>query len=655
MADSLSLLIKSAFDATGITAATRSINSMDGQISRVTKSFSRLMGLFAGGAAGAAIYNLGKSMVISYAESEKAVSLLTVAYKNLGNFTQKDIQEQISFASELQKTTKYTDEQVMAVQTQLITYGLYGEKLKAATVATLDLAVKTGSTETASKLMGKAFQGQTDTLARYGLKIDENIKGGAKFDAVLKLVQDRMGGMAAAEGETLLGQIARMNNAFDDLKENIGGLIAPWVISGLGNIKTAIEAITGLFASPADKIKKQILEIKEQTALLNKELQAYQNAPAKSDAFEIGGGSRPSARGESTPEQNIKRITAALAKAKAESDQLKINLQLYEPTSGASGKPTLAGPNLDSAEEIKAQKLQQAEAIKNDKEYARESEKISEQIADIEGLSLTERGQMYNRYFGKIDMARRRDRALQGSSSKQLEINNKQMLLEMERDYIAGSKTISGGWKQAMDEMGQAGLNWKQGFDQVVSSSMGPATESFKTFFNMSKKGFGDMGKLAEGVFKGIRDAFFEMLMQMAARAAVMGFLKIIGIALAPSAAPVIASMSTGGPIPGREGAPVPILAHGGEFMLSANVVNAIKAGRPTSGLGGEGLVAAGGGGASISYSPTININGGVNGGNVREICRQIADAGRKGMTDALDLSKVMYKQGAKRSGETAL
>lgn len=653
MADSLSLLIKSAFDATGITAATRSINSMDGQISRVTKSFSKFMGLFAGGAAGAAVFSLGKSMVMSFAESEKAASLLATAYKNLGSFTQKDIQEQISFASELQKTTKYTDEQVMAIQTQLITYGLHGEKLKAATVATLDLAVKTGSTETASKLMGKAFQGQTDTLSRYGLKIDENIKGSAKFDAVLKLVQDRMGGMAAAEGETLLGQIARMNNAFDDLKENIGGLIAPWVISGLGNLNKAIGALTGLFASPADKIKKQISDIKEQTALLNKELEGWKTMPKNSNAFEIGGGRRESARGESTPEQNINRITAALAKAKAESDQLKINLQLYEPATSVSGKPTLAGPNPDSAEEIKAQKLQQSEAIKNDKEYARESEKITASIADIEGLSLTERGQMYTRFFGKIDMARRRDQALQGRTSKQLEMNNKQMLLEMEQDYKESGKTFSGGFKQAMDEMSQAGLNWKQGFDQMVGASMGPATEAFKTFFNMSKKGFGDMGKLAEGVFRGIRDAFYEMLMQMAARAAVFGLLSLIPGAggLMGGFGKFVLGRADGGPIPGPKGSPMPIMAHGGEFMLSANVVDAIKAGRPTSGISAS---AASIGGSNATIYQTIQVNG-AGGGNIKETLRQISAAARNGTVEALDAAKVLYKQGAKRSGEAAL
>jgi TP901 family phage tail tape measure protein len=41
----------------------------------------------------------------------------------------------------------------------------------------------------------------------------------------------------------------------------------------------------------------------------------------------------------------------------------------------------------------------------------------------------------------------------------------------------------------------------------------------------------------------------------------------------------------SGGPIPGGRDQPVPITAHGGEFVLSADVVDAIKHGRPTAGL----------------------------------------------------------------------
>lgn len=626
MSEPLSFLIRSAFDASGTTAAMNAVNKMDSQISRLSKSFGKMMGLFGGGAVGmAAISFLGKTND-AFVESEKAVNLFSKAYQNLGNFTRKEIQDQVDFADKLQWTTKYTDEQILSIQTQLVTYGLYGEELKKATQASLDLSVKTGSIESAAKLMGKAFQGQTETLAKYGIKIDANIKGHDKYAAVIREVDARLGGLAATEGESL-GASEKLGRSVDDLYEKIGALVN----GPLTDLVNVLIKIVGVIPQVAKAVYDGDVALEKSDGTLTKVWKSVWN---NVNIFKALGG----AAEEATKKiMGVKPIPEDL-------------------TSGKPGRPTIKGVNPDSAEEIKAQKLQQSEAIKNDKEYAHESEKISEQIADIEGLTLTDRGQKYTRFFGKVEMDNRRNAALQGRTSKQLQMNNKQMLDKLEQDYSAAGKTFSGGWKQAMDEMGQAGLNWKQGFDQMIGASMGPATEAFKTFFDMSKKGFGDMGKLAEGVFKGIRDSFYEMLMQMAARAAVYGFLSLIpgfGTASGGFMKFMGLSRAAGGPVPGPEGSPVPMLAHGGEFVLSANVVKAIKAGQSTAGI--SGAASAGVGGGNITYSPTIQINGGVSSGNVRDIARQLAEAGRKGMTEALDLSKVMYKQGAKRSGETAL
>jgi TP901 family phage tail tape measure protein len=59
----------------------------------------------------------------------------------------------------------------------------------------------------------------------------------------------------------------------------------------------------------------------------------------------------------------------------------------------------------------------------------------------------------------------------------------------------------------------------------------------------------------------------------------------------------------SGGPIPGPRGAPVPILAHGGEFMLSADVVDAIKRGQPTAGLSMFG------GSSNVDSSRVVHMN----------------------------------------------
>jgi hypothetical protein len=63
-------------------------------------------------------------------------------------------------------------------------------------------------------------------------------------------------------------------------------------------------------------------------------------------------------------------------------------------------------------------------------------------------------------------------------------------------------------------------------------------------------------------------------------------------------------SRNIGGPVPGILNTSTPIMAHGGEYVLSADVVDAIKRGAPSRGLG-RGAGVAGGGGNVINVTVT--------------------------------------------------
>lgn len=77
-----------------------------------------------------------------------------------------------------------------------------------------------------------------------------------------------------------------------------------------------------------------------------------------------------------------------------------------------------------------------------------------------------------------------------------------------------------------------------------------------------------------------------------------------------PGQGPIRVTRRVGGPIPGGRDQPVPVMAHGGEFVISADVVDAIKSGSPTLGLGGGG----GGGGGYMTLvvpaGPTMSADG---------------------------------------------
>jgi hypothetical protein len=80
-----------------------------------------------------------------------------------------------------------------------------------------------------------------------------------------------------------------------------------------------------------------------------------------------------------------------------------------------------------------------------------------------------------------------------------------------------------------------------------------------------------------------------------------------------PPKLPSLMSFSRGGLVPGSRSMPVPIMAHGGEYVLSADIVNAIRTGVPSRGLDGTSAAAGSGGAMNV----TINMPAGVNGDDV--------------------------------------
>lgn len=89
-----------------------------------------------------------------------------------------------------------------------------------------------------------------------------------------------------------------------------------------------------------------------------------------------------------------------------------------------------------------------------------------------------------------------------------------------------------------------------------------------------------DQGKLAAAelaIDKATRPRDVDVIL----RADIAGFLSRF-----PSVFRAAFNFDTGGLVPVPKGMPVPAIVHGGEYVLSADVVDAIKAGRPNAGLG---------------------------------------------------------------------
>ena len=154
---------------------------------------------------------------------EDAVKSLDSALASLGPSAaglSKSLQEQ---AAALQKVSTAGDETIIKGQALIANFTKNEDEIKKATVAALDLSAAVGiDLNAAFLLMGKAAAGETSTLSRYGVILEEGIEKGDKFGAALELINTQFGGQAAAQAKTYSGLMKQISNAFGDLKETLG-------------------------------------------------------------------------------------------------------------------------------------------------------------------------------------------------------------------------------------------------------------------------------------------------------------------------------------------------------------------------------------------------------------------------------------------------
>lgn len=203
-------------------SVSKSLKGLNDSISDFKYSILAVAGAVTGFVAG--LYSLAKS----YMEQETAVNKLNMSMKNNGSYTAAASQDLQKFANELQRTTTISDETSLEMMALLGTFGLTGNELKKATMAAADLSKGLGvDLNTAALLLGKSFVGETSTLGRYGIKIDESIPKAERFSEVLSVLNTRFGGSATAELNTAAGRFANLGNQFDDLKEKLGQALLP--------------------------------------------------------------------------------------------------------------------------------------------------------------------------------------------------------------------------------------------------------------------------------------------------------------------------------------------------------------------------------------------------------------------------------------------
>jgi hypothetical protein len=176
--------------------------------------------------AGRAIINGFQAVIGAAQEQERAIRSLDAALSPLGASAGKVRDALVEQAEALQKSTGFSDEAIESGQALAAQFTQNEAKLKAITVAAVNLAAS-GRTDLQSAflLLGKASAGATETLGRFGVKIDESVPKAERFGKALEILNNQVGGLAVAQVGTFAGALRLLDTAFGELLEKLGDAV----------------------------------------------------------------------------------------------------------------------------------------------------------------------------------------------------------------------------------------------------------------------------------------------------------------------------------------------------------------------------------------------------------------------------------------------
>ena len=176
---------------------------------------------------------LAKIQIRAETQLTSALMAKNTAYKSL-------MPEMKKYASQLQNQVNIGDEEILSVQALGLNLGITADKIKEATKSAIGLTSKGLSLETAMLLLGKASQGNTASLTRYGIVVDNSKTKQEQFNDILKQGADGFS-IVEANANDSVSAIEKQQKAIGDLQEEIGRKLIPVQLAYNTGLKTMLD------------------------------------------------------------------------------------------------------------------------------------------------------------------------------------------------------------------------------------------------------------------------------------------------------------------------------------------------------------------------------------------------------------------------------
>ncbi len=316
-------------------------------------------------------------------EEEKALVRLANSMALSGQYSEKAMISLQVFSGEMEELTGVSDHVIASNLSMLSSLTrLDSEGLKQAQKAALDMSVALGmDLDSATRLVAKGIEGNTDAFQRYGINIKKGANQAENFTNVLSALNKGFGGAAEGAAKTFDGSVTNLSNAWGNLNEALATTVTknPVVMAMMQQITNIINTLTKSTQTSSEIFQKVL-----GAALLGVNEILYSFAAVLDDIFSAFGSDKM---------KGIRKAFDDLGNAGAEGfNQIG---QASEATLPTIAKQAKAVEELNEKQkELLKTKLEEQEKA-HDQDYSFELEQRKTQL-DLEMALLEEHGQ--NKY-----------------------------------------------------------------------------------------------------------------------------------------------------------------------------------------------------------------------------------------------------------------
>lgn len=243
-------------------------------LSFLEQSFAQMAG-FVGGSAIVGAFNLLKdSAKAAFDEllkggeaaiaEERSLTRLANSLAINGTYTQAAMKSLKDFTGSMEEQTGIADDVVasnLAVLSSLTKLSSQG--LQQAQKAAIDMSAALGiDLESATKLVAKGIDGNTEAFKKYGITIQEGTNKTENFNNVVSKLNAQFGGAAGGVMKTFSGAVTGASNAFGNFTEEIARSVTsnPVVIAALNEITKIFNELTSAAEGSAGALRDGVGE-----------------------------------------------------------------------------------------------------------------------------------------------------------------------------------------------------------------------------------------------------------------------------------------------------------------------------------------------------------------------------------------------------------